>query len=233
VIARRIARRLARDERGTTLAEVVVGMAAGLTILVGLSTLTMVTLTTGSRVSARVHATQDSRQALSRVIDQLHSACIAPKVPPIREGSSSSELRFIHATGSAVSPVPTLTKITYSNGSLTQNDYAWKSGAAPFWTFNESTPVKTVLLASRIAPIGSKPIFTYYGYGSGAVSTTPLAVPLSTIDANKTIQVGMAFMANPSSGKAEDATPARIQGAASLRLTASSYNPSAPSYPCQ
>jgi hypothetical protein len=167
------------------------------------------------------------------VVDQLHSACIAPKVAPIRAGSSADELRFVHATGSAVSPVPTLTKITYSDGTLTQRDYAWKSGAAPFWVFNEDTPSRTVLLSDRIAPIPSQPVFAYYGYASGAVSTTPLLAPLDEVSANKTIQVTVGFMASPNSGKAEDATPARMQGSASLRLTASSYNPAAPSMPCQ
>ena len=41
------------------------------------------------------------------------------------------------------------------------------------------------------------------------------------------------FKASPFSGKPEDATPARIQGSASLRLTATSYNPTAPAMPCQ
>lgn len=224
-------RRLADDERGTTLAELVVGMGAGLAILVGLTTLIMVTLNTTSRVSARVHATQDARLTLTRVVDQLHSACIVPKMPPIRAGSSASELRFVHATGSAVAPVPTLTKITYSEGTLTQRDYAWKSGNAPFWVFNEATPIRTALLGDDITPIGSQPIFSYYAYASGAVSATPLSGTLDEIGANKTIQVTVQFKASP--GDESDATPARMQGSASLRLTASSYNPAAPSMPCQ
>ncbi len=223
---------LRRDERGTTLVELMVGLAAGLTVLAGLTTLILVTMNTTNRVSARVHATQDARIALTRVIDQLHSACIAPKVPPIREGSSSTELRFVHATGSAVSPTPILTTITYASGTLTQRDYLWKEGVAPAWVFN-TTPSRTAVIASKIAPNGSKPVFSYYGYASGAVSTTPLAVPLSALDASNAIQVTAAFMAEPRSGKPEPAAAARIQGSASLRLTASSYNPAAPSRPCE
>lgn len=227
-------RRLARDQRGTTIAELVVGMAAGITVLLGLSTIVVVTFDSTTRVSARVGATQESRLSLNRVVNQLHSACIAPKVPPIRKESSSSELRFIHATGAAVSPVPTLTTVAFnaSAGTLTQSDYAWKEGSAPFWVFN-STPTRTFQLADGIAQITGKPVFSYYGYSSGAVSATPLTTPLSEVDASRTIQVTMAFMASANKTNGEDATPARIQGSATLRLTASSYNPNAPSLPCQ
>jgi hypothetical protein len=195
---------------------------------------TMVTIGTTNSVSARVNATQQSRLALTRVVDQLHSACIAPKVPPIRAASSGTELRFVRATGSDVVPTPVLTKITYNGESLTQRDYAWVSGNAPFWTFNETTPIRTSLLYDRVAPAGGKPIFSYYGYASGAISPTPLPTPLSELDASRTIYVTVLFMTHPrGGGGSDDATPARIQGSASLRLTASSYNPNAPSLPCQ
>lgn len=232
----KLLRRLMRDERGTTLTELVIGMGAGLMILGGMTTLTLITMSTTTRVSARVQATQQSRLVLTRVVDQLHSACIAPKVPPIRKESSATELRFVHATGATgadVVPTPVLSKITYSDGAMTQRDYSWKSGTAPFWTFNEVAPVRTAVLYDRIAPVAGKPIFSYYGYASGAISATPLPVPLSELDASRTIYVTVAFMTSPKRDNGEDATPARIQGSASLRLTASSYNPAAPSLPCQ
>jgi hypothetical protein len=232
-------RKHAGDERGTTLVELMVGLAAGLVVFAALTTLVLLTLNTTSRVSARVNATQTARLTLTRVIDQLHSACIAPKVPPIRAGSSSSELQFIHATGSAVSPVPTLTKITYSAGTLTQRDYAWKSGTVPLWAFDEASPVRTVVLSDRVAPITGKPIFSYFGNEGGSLTTlTPETLvngvlTLGTAKAPKVIQVTMMFKALPVRGKLEDATPARIQGSASLRLTATSYSPTAPATPCQ
>lgn len=228
-------RRFAREERGTTLAELVVGMALGSVVMVGLTTLVVVTLHSSNKVSARVDATQQARSALSKVIDQLHSACVAPKIAPVRKESSGTVLKFVHATGAEVSPVPTLTVVTFSNGTLTQSDYAWKEGAAPFWVFNEKTPVRVTTLATNISPMSStKPIFSYYGYGVGALNETALPTPLSELDASHTIQVGVAFKAWPSKGaSSEDATPARIQDGATFRLSASSYNPNAPSLPCQ
>lgn len=232
-------RQHARDERGTTLIELMVGLGAGLVVLAGLTTLVLVTLNTTGRVSARVHATQNARLTLTRVIDQLHSACIAPKVPPIRSAASANELQFIHATGSAVSPVPTLTKIAYNAGTLTQSDYAWKSGTTPLWTFNEAAPARTVVLNDRVAPVAGKPMFAYFGNEGGNLTTlTPetLVAGVPTLGAEKAakvIQVTVTFKALPQSGKIEDATPAPIQSSASLRLTATSYSPTAPATPCQ
>jgi hypothetical protein len=226
-----IARRLREDERGTTLVELIVGMFAGLVVMGALITLIMLTLNTTSRVSARVHATQEARLTLNKVVDQLHSACIAPKIPPIRGNSSASELRFVHATGSAVSPTPTETRITFAEGKLTQRDYAWAKGVAPLWEF-QTTPYRTVVLNDGIGQIGSKPVFTYYRATGGTPSE--ITAPLDGVEPNETIQVTVAFSATPTIGISDEAaTPARIQGSATLRLTAILYSTTAPSYPCQ
>lgn len=228
------ARNLARDERGTTLAELMVGIATGTVVMLGLSTLVVITLHSTTRVSARVDATQRARLVLNRVVDQLHSACIAPKVPPIRKESTGTELRFVHATGAAVSPTPTLSIVSLSGTTLTQSDYAWKEGAAPFWVF-QPTPSKTTQLVTNVSPIlATKPVFTYYTSAAGVASELALPTPLSELDATRTIHVGIAFMASPSSGPgSEEATPTRMRGGATFRLTAVSYNEEAPSLPCQ
>jgi hypothetical protein len=228
----RLRRHLA-DERGTSLAELMVGLAAGTVVMLGLTTLVVITLHTTTKVSARVDATQRARTALTRMIDQLHSACIAPKAAPMRKESTGSELRFVHAAGSAVAPVPTLSVISLSGTTLSQTDYSWKEGSAPFWVFN-TTPASTTELMTNVVPITGKPLFSYYAYGSGALSETALPTPLSELDASRTIQVGVAFqVGSGKKGYEEEATPARIQDSATFRLTASSYNKEAASLPCQ
>ena len=224
-------RQMAGDERGTTLTELLVGLFAGLVVLASLVTLIMVTLNTTTRVSARVHATQEARVTLTKVINQLHSACIAPKVAPLKGPSTGTELRFVHATGSAVNPTPTETRISHENGQLVQRDYAWISGVAPNWNFNTTTPVREVILNDGISPIGSKPIFTYYRSTGGTPS--PLTTPVKDGALNEAVQVTVAFMATPYNDNGEAATPARIQGSATFRLTAVTYSTSAPGSPCQ
>jgi hypothetical protein len=227
-------RSLIRDERGTTLAELMVGLSMGTVVMLGLTTLVVVTMHTTATVSARVDSTQRGRIVLTRVIDQLHSACIAPRVPPILKESSSTVVKFVHATGAGVSPTPTLSVISLSGETLTQSDYAYKEGSAPFWIF-KSTPSSTTQLMTNVSPISAtRPVFSYYGYASGALSATALAIPLSELDASRTIYVSVAFKTSPGAGpSAQEATPARMQGSATLRLTPASYNPAAPSLPCQ
>jgi hypothetical protein len=226
-------KRLRRDERGTTLAELLVGLGIGMVVMLGLTTLIVVTLHSSTRVSARVDATQRARLALTRVLDQLHSACLAPKVTPILEKSTGTELRFIHAVGAAVSPTPTLSIVSFNQGALSQTDYAWKEGSAPFWVF-QTTPTKTTELMDQITTASaSKPVFTYYASTGGGLGT-PLVTPLSAVDAIHTIHVTIAFKTAPRHGSAEEATPARIQGGATLRLTAApSYKQEVQSLPCQ
>ncbi|MDX6626661.1 MAG: hypothetical protein QOE56_1650 [Solirubrobacterales bacterium] len=225
--------RLRRDERGTTLAELMVGLGIGMVVMLGLTSLIVVTLHSSTRVSARVDATQRARLALNQVLDQLHSACLVPKVAPILEKSTGTELRFVHAAGSTVSPTPTLSVISFAEGAMKQTDYAWKEGAAPFWVF-QTTATKTTQLMDQITPVSaSKPVFSYYASTGGGLGT-PLATPLSTLDAIRTIQVSIVFKTAPQHGSAEEATPARIQGGATMRLTAApSYKQEVQSLPCQ
>lgn len=227
-------KRLARDERGTTMVELIVGLASGLVILVGLTTMIVVTLHTTARVSARVDATSRARVTLDRLVEELHSACVAPKTPPIRTGSTDTKLGFVHATGAAATPTPVLSVVYLTGTTLKQADYAWKEGAPPFWVFEEKKPFREVTLLTKVSPLTpTKPIFSYYSSSAGATSEISLATPLTQFNAEHTIHVNVAFMAAPSSGSTEEATPARMRGGATFRLSAVSYNEAAPAMPCQ
>ena len=223
------------DERGTTMAELLVGMAAGMVIFVALTTLVVVTLHATARTSARVDATSRARVALDRLLDELHSACIAPKAAPTRSGSTGTSIGFVHAAGTSATPTPTLSVVSLVGTSLVQADYAWKEGTAPFWVFEESKPTGEVTLLTNVNPISATtPVFSYYSSSAEAKGEVSLTTPLSQFNAEHTIHVGVAFMANPSSGAASDeATPARMRGGATFRLSAVSYNEAAPAQPCQ
>jgi Tfp pilus assembly protein PilW len=229
------ARPIVADERGTTMAELLVGLMAGMIVLVGLSTLVILTLHTVTRTSARVDATSTARVGLNRLLEELHSACVAPKAPPIRENSSGTELRFVHATGSAATPTPVLSKVRLTGTTLTQADYAWKEGSAPFWVFNEEKPISEVALLTNVSPISAtKPVFSYFASAAESANEITLATPLSQLNAEHTIEVGIAFMVSPGSSPAAEAdTPARMRGGATFRLSAVSYNEAAPALPCQ
>lgn len=201
--------------------------------MLGLTTMVMLSMQSTTRVSQRVDSTQRARLTLTRLVDQLHSSCVMPKVAPIQQASTGTVLRFVHAPGSAVSPVPTLSVISLNGEELTQTDYAWKEGNPPFWTFN-TTPTSTTTLMTKVKPIPGRAVFSYYGYSLGSLSETAFAAPLSETDALHTIQVVVALMTAPAKGTStNEADPTRIQDGVSFRLSSPSYNPNAPSLPCQ
>jgi Tfp pilus assembly protein PilW len=227
---------LLRDERGTTLIELTVGLAVGAIVLMMLTTGIVVALHGSSRVGARVEATQNARIVLTRVMEELHSACVAPKIAPIQAGSTGTTIKFIRAAGTegaAAAPTPTLTEISLNNGILTQSDYAATGGSAPTWTFS-STPT-TRRLMTKVGPVsGSSSIFSYFAYTNGALSTTPQTTPLSAGDAGLTVSVRMALTANPSTTPiADKGAAASVQDSTVLRLTPPSFNEQAVSLPCQ
>lgn len=224
-----------RDERGSTLIEMVVTIGAGMVVFLALSTVIIVSLRETGRASARVDAVQRARTTLARVVDQLHSACITPQIAPVREGSSETSLSFVHQTGSAVSPTPLLSTISLTGGTLSQSDYTWTGGAVPAeWTFN-STPSSTRQLMTKVTPTApSSAIFSYYSYTNGQVSATPLAVPLNAENAARTVQVKIALTVAPLSTPVKDAAAsASVQSSAVLRLTPASFNTNVINLPCQ
>jgi Tfp pilus assembly protein PilW len=222
------------DETGTTLVELMVALMAGLVIFGALTTMVVTTMHGSARVTARVEATQRARIAMVRVMEQLHSACVTPEIAPVRTGSTGNSLKFVHQTGSAVSPTPILSVVSYASGTLTQSDYAATGGTSPSWTF-ASTPSSTRTLLTKVAPISpSTSIFSYYRYSNGAIASTPQSTPLTAEEAALTVEVRAGISADPLSKPVKDANvDANVRNSASLRLTPPSFNEGSPSKPCQ
>lgn len=222
-----------RDERGTTLMEVMVALAAGMVVMFALTMAIVVTLHSSARVSARVDATQRARIATSRIMEQLHSACVLPEIAPVQAESTGTSLRFVHQTGSGVALTPILSVITLSGGTLSESDYKATAGPLPAWTF-ESTAYATKTLLTKVAPIApSSAIFSYYTYANGALVQVPSNTTLSTTTAAETVVVGMALTATPGATPVKDTgSPASIKDSASFRLTPPSFNEKVASRPC-
>ena len=235
-------RQMAGDERGTTLVELMVGLMMGMVILSGLTLVVITTMHGSARVSARVEATQNGRVVLARVTEEMHSACVYPKLAPVKGTSTGTSLRFIHAAqgqGAAPAPTPVESRIALSNGTLTQFDYPLLSGTTPqTWVFATTpTPASGWQLLTDVAPIpGASTVFTYYSYANGGLSTLTAGPEqqLGTTNAEKTIQVKIALNASPrSTPVADTGADASIQDAAVLRLTPPSFNENATAVPCQ
>ncbi|MBS1863838.1 MAG: hypothetical protein JSS68_19245 [Actinobacteria bacterium] len=210
-------------------------------VLVGLTMMIIVVLHGTARVDARVEATDNARVAVTRITEELHSACTAPQIAPVRAGSTNTELIFWHAAaGEAeqVQPHPVKSKIAYSEGArtLTQTDYALVGGTNPTWTFEGeggNTGVgSTRTLLTNVAPVNGS-VFEYEMYEKGSLK--PLVKSgLSVAEAAETIVVKVALTASPRSTPVKDAgSSATVSDKATLRLTPPSFNEGATALPCQ
>ena len=124
-----------RDQRGVTVIELVVSTMAGMTVFLGLTMVVLGAMHQTNRVTKHVHATQDARTVLHRIVTELHSACVSVDVAPIQENSSGSSMTFVYQTGSAAALTPVLHKVSLSGGKLTLSTYNSTSGSTPKWTF--------------------------------------------------------------------------------------------------
>jgi hypothetical protein len=202
--------------------------------------MTMVEVATRSqaRVINRVDANQRARPVMTRVVDRIHSACVAPGIAPVRAGSDSNNLILWSKSGSAVAPVPDQYMITLSGTTLSESVYPMTGGMAPAWTFS-ATPTSSRQLLTGVGPgqVGDPPaavpFLRYYKFVGGQVSTTPLSVPLSAEDAARTVQVQIAFSTSPTSNGARDANAAiTLADSATLRLEPASEDSSELNLPC-
>ncbi len=225
------------DERGYTLIELLVGMTVSV-VVVG-AILVMVQVATGeqNRVAQHVYANQRGRPAMNRILDRLHSACVSPGLAPVRAGSSGSSMILYSKSGSAVSPVPNKYVISLAGGTLTET-VALGSGTEPSnWTFGSpSSPVQVVdgVGTAQIGePPAAVPLFSYFAYEGGHVSTTPLSTPLSTEAAAQTVQVNIAFTVAPSgSVPAQPGAAVTLSDSATLRIEPASEDSAQVNLPC-
>jgi Prokaryotic N-terminal methylation motif len=113
-----------RAAAGYTLIELVVAMAIGMVVLVGLLSIVVVTLHSSQRAFTTVDATRQARTAVAPIENELHSGCLGGSAtPPIQAGSTASSLRFLSYTGGGLSPVPVWHELTFSGTTLVDHTY--------------------------------------------------------------------------------------------------------------
>jgi Tfp pilus assembly protein PilW len=223
-----------QGDSGTTLIELMVALTAGLVVFGAITALLLMTIRQSGRVTSHVEANQRARTAMTKIVNELHSACFFPQVTPVREGSSGTKLVFWHQSGSAVAPTPVQSEIELTGGELVQRNAQPISGGGNEWTF-PTTKAAPEPLMKAVGPMEEAgPIFTYYSYSSGEIASTPLVAPLDPERAGKTVQVNIAFKAAPEPPISEDEHSATgISDSVLLRLTPPSYEDSSDNPPCE
>jgi Tfp pilus assembly protein PilW len=226
VLGRDRARRRLDDASGMTLIETLVALVTGLAVLGAAFTVLEVTLHQSSRLSDYAQANQLGRTAMTRIVDELHSACIAPAFKPVQEGSGESKLVFVNAysekTEIGVGEKTRKDEIVWNEKEkwLTDSVYRSSGGAWPEFTFaGEATPkagtrIGETISRAELESNGVKekpPIFRYFQYATKA--STVASEPLSTLmevkppekgfskaEAEKVAGVQVSFQTGPTSG---------------------------------
>lgn len=226
------------DESGVTLMEMLVGMIVGIVVLGGVVTMMTTTSRSSGRITERVVVNQQARPMMQRIMDELHSTCVSPGLAPVQQGSTGSEISFLHQTGSAVNPVPDLRKITLSDGRLVERVYPPTSSTSP-WNHSTTpsssfTMLEGVEQADLTGSGGVVPIFRYRAYQDGVIDPVPLATPLSAADAARTVMVDVAFALRPKQSRTSDeqGAPVVLAGSALLRFSPSNEDTAKVGMPC-
>jgi type II secretory pathway pseudopilin PulG len=226
-----------RDEGGFTLIELVVGIAVSLVTMSMVAVIVSAATHNQARVANRVAANQRIRPVLTRIIDELHSACVASRIAPVIgdgtvNGSTPTRITFLSKGGSQVTPLPDKHAIYLSGTTLKEDTYPGTGGVSPTWTFG--TPTTRTLLTGVSAPAGV--LVQYYRFLNGALAlNAPLATPLSAANAALVAYVSLNLTANPTptGGAGRDAkAPITLSDAADLRLQPASQVASQDNLPC-
>ncbi len=202
------------DESGFTLIELLVAMISGTVVMLALVAVLLFSTRQETHLTNLAQATQLGRIAMTKVVDELHSACLAPGFAPIQEGSGPSELRFVNSYGKeAVISKTEINerRIVWNEKAETLTDYTYpatKEETWPQFKYSEiRTPANGVLIASHVTQMESEgkklPIFQYYSYnlesnesassGLNSLNTTPIATPLNNETAPTAASVLISF----------------------------------------
>jgi Flp pilus assembly pilin Flp len=191
-----------RDERGFTLIETLVAMFSAVVVVGALYAIMIVALDQTSQVTDMVQTNQVGRTTMTKLVDELNSACISSGFSPIQTGSlessKESKLVFVNAYGrEAEIPTSSVKKheIIWEKGTGLLIDKTYAGTGLEKSEYKFSTTATTVRLGEDIAQRkvvekGSEktiPIFRYYKDSEaspslsteGSLSTLEEKIPLS------------------------------------------------------
>jgi Tfp pilus assembly protein PilW len=227
-----------RQEDGFTLVELLVGIAISLVTLSVIAM--MVTAATHSQdlVVKRVAANQRIRPVLTRIVDELHSACVAPRIAPVKGpsdpagGSNATRLTFISMAGADPTPLPQRHVISLSGSTLSESVSQGTTGTSPNWTFGPQGASQP-LLTNVSAPAGV--MFKYYRFQNGQLPLdSPLLAPLTDANAALVAYVSISITAAPNGGASslDPRSPITLSDAVDLRLQPASQVATQDNLPC-
>jgi prepilin-type N-terminal cleavage/methylation domain-containing protein len=180
------------DEQGFSLIELLVAMVTATVVAGALFAVLNFSTTMTASLSDKVQSDQLGRTAMTKIVDELHSACLTTSFIPIQINSSETNLRFIAAySGEAEIKQAEMHEIVWNKATGTLIDYHEKNtGGGSLGSFTYPEPSKaptkenTSLLATNVTNIvegeTTVPIFQYFSYATE--TTESEKAPVSTLE---------------------------------------------------
>ena len=105
-----------------------------------------------TRTQNRVHATQEARLVVQKIVTEMHSACVAAEVAPVQPNSGANAIAYVYQTGSGAALTPVLHEVVLSGTTLNMLTYPATSGSTPSWTFSTTASASRTLM-TNVAPV--------------------------------------------------------------------------------
>lgn len=194
------------DEQGFTLPELLVAMTVGMIILLAGYAVLDQTIEATGQVTARTDASQRGRVAMQSITRTLRSrVCPDPLTPALVQASPNSLEFYADLRGEGLQPDRHL--IAYDASSSTITDTVWEStGTAPTFIF-PSTPTRSRVVATRVAPDGDA-LFRYFAYNTTGTPVRPeqplTGNPLSATDRKRVVVVAVSMVVRPDPAAGDD-----------------------------
>ncbi len=164
---------IARDSRGFTLIETLVAMVTGVIVAGALFAILEFSLHETRRETNTVQATQLARTTMTRLVNELDSACLTSGFAPVEPGSGPSKLIFVDAySGATEITNPVEREIALEGGELNEKTYLPTNGselANLKFEAKAASEAKSGTLFQQAEEEGKAvPVFTYYKYAKAS-----------------------------------------------------------------
>lgn len=189
--------RLAQDS-GFTLIELMVSVAIGMVVLLGITNLIDATGRANTRLTDKTETVQRTRIGMDRIVRVLRTqACRDALTPPIKAGTGNS-IEFYSDTGTNPTFAPRLVRVSYDSvvGAIKQESLN-----------SAGTVTGTRVLIENVAPAGSQ-LFTYYSFADlnrafTSVNNSLATSPMPDNSIAKIVKVDVGIRGRPTSGNTD------------------------------
>lgn len=251
-LAQTLRQRLA-DESGLSLIELLVAIVTSLVVVAVLMGLLVVSQHQTVLLRDVGQATQSGRTAMTRIVDELHSACLAKEFAPVQKESTASKLVLINAySNEAEIKSGERTRediITFNKAKGTLSDETLTSTGGEYPEFAFQAPGKGTrrLIGSNITETKQGelkvPVFRYYEYAETPEPSTATeasstlkettGVPAEKGEGKTVAGVAITFTAAPTSGLETVGRSVNLNTLVTLAFSAPFAEPKVEDGPCR